>query len=119
MDRNEGSKTVGANLGDDGVEVSNLNINTSQGVESVSSGDKRKRRVERARKGKMDNAAIIGEHLKTMASAIESHVAAIITKKEDLYSIGIAMAELYKLTPVMDNIDFYGRCCEILMKKDA
>ena len=57
MDRNEGSEdsddlTIGADLSDDGVGVTNLNINTSQGVRSARNGDKRKRGEERVRKGK-------------------------------------------------------------------
>ena len=71
------------------------------------------------RTGKMDNATIIGKHLKSIASAIESYAIAIIAKKEDPYSIGVAMAELHKLKQIMDNTDFYARCCKILMKKDA
>ena len=61
-----------------------------QGVQGV---EKKKGGWERARKGKMDNATIIGEHLKSMTSAVESHAAAIIAKKEDPYSVGVAMAD--------------------------
>ena len=124
LDRNEGSKdsddpTIGATLSDYGVGVGNLNINASQDAGIARSGEKRKRGRERARKSKMDNATIIGKHLKSMAFTVESHAAFIIAKKENPYSIDVTIAELHKLKPVMDNTDFYGRFCEILMKKDA
>ena len=125
LDRNEGSgdsddPTIGADFSDyNSVGVGNMNINTSQGAGSARSGEKRKRGGERARKGKMDNATIIQEHLKSMTSTIESHAAAIVAKKEDPYSIGAVMAELHMLKSVMDNTDFYARCCEVLMKKEA
>ena len=85
-----------------------------QGVEK-----KEKRGRERARKVKTDNATKIQEHLKSMTSAVEFHAAAIVAKKEDPHSIGAVMAELHMLKSVMDNTDFYARCCEVLMKKEA
>ena len=124
LDRNEGSgdsddPTIGADFNDYSVGVGNMNINTSQGAGSARSGEKRKRGGERARKGKSDNATRIQEHLKSMTSAVESHAAAIVAKKEDPYSIGVAMTKLHKLKLVMENPDFYARCCEVLMKKEA
>ena len=44
-----------------------------------------------------------------MASAIESNAATIIAKKEDPYSVGVAMVKLHKLSPIIENMDFYAR----------
>lgn len=58
------------------------------------------------------------QHYQHLSEALESRTAALVSKNQDGCSIGIAMADLHKLRVVVENADFYGRCCELIMNKN-
>ncbi|CAL5195902.1 unnamed protein product [Lathyrus oleraceus] len=97
-------------------DFSNINLNTSQGVASQSSGQKRKRAsgVEKKTKKKITPSSTIAEAVSVIAETCKARNDAITST-----SIGEVMATLHTMDEITSDIDLLTKCCQLMMFKPA
>ena len=94
----------------------NINLNTSQGVVTQSSGQKRKRVTGAEQKGKKKAtpSTSIAEAVNAIAETCKSRNEAISNA-----SIGEVMTEIQTMEAVTSNLEFHTMCCNLMMFKPA
>ncbi|KEH29655.1 Myb/SANT-like DNA-binding domain protein [Medicago truncatula] len=103
--------SIGATIG-----FENINLNTSQGAASQSSGQKRKRVIGAEQKGKKKAtpSTSIAEAVNVIAETCKSRNEAISNA-----SIGEVMAEIQTIEAVTSDLEFHTMCCNLMMFKPA
>ncbi|XP_058755203.1 uncharacterized protein LOC131628367 [Vicia villosa] len=116
LDMEEGSgdsedASVGATF-----EYANINLNTSKGCVSESSGQKRKRTsgVEKKGKKKVTPSSTIADAVNVIAETCKSQNEATTN-----FSIGEVMGEIQNMDEVTNDLEFHTKCCQLLMFKPA